>query len=294
MPDLLRARSTPLKRLFGFAFHLFDLVAYEVLYRLSPARRHWFFNGGYLPLDPDYVPLAEFRGEDHSAMMYHQAGHTQIKALSPRPRRILDVGCGQGGGIVYLSRLYPDAHLTGTERSHAAVALARRRIAPHVQGDIRKGGSRRLEFPDARFDLVVSVGAPTNVGLSRLVQEAGRVLRPGGIISLSGGYRQGEHAVIEAELRAAADVAGLDFISYRNITPHTFASLRADIPRRRIELAKVPWPFSLYAVKWADMPGSAEYAEYETGLRADFAAVLRKPDMRDAKGQVAAPSIAGH
>jgi SAM-dependent methyltransferase len=259
------------------AFWLFDLTAYEVLYLLSPARRHWFFNGGYLPIDPDYVVHPEFREEHHSAMMYHQAGHSQITAFALTPRDILDVGCGQGGGIVYLSRLYPGARLTGTERSRAAVALARKRTAPFVAADIRLGGSTEFGFPDACFDLVISVGAPTYFGLARFVQEAGRVLRPGGIISLSGGYRQGDHRAIKRELNNAAATAGLDFLSYRDITPHTFASLKADIPRRKAEIAKVPWPFRLYATRWADMPGSPEYEEYEAGLRADFAAVLRKP-----------------
>ena len=277
MPDLLRARQSFVKRMFGFGFHLFDLVAYEVLYRLSPARKHWFFNGGYLPLDPDYVSYPEFAGEDHCAMMYHQAGHTQIKDLDPQPKDILDVGCGQGGGIVYLSRLFPGASMTGTERSRSAVALARRRTAPFVPANIQKGHSNRLAFADRSFDLLISVGAPTYFGLTLFVSEAARVVKDGGIISLSGGYRQGDHAQIADELRQAAADNGLDFISYRDITPHTFASLKADIPRREKELAKVPWPFSLYAVKWADMPGSTEYNEYEHGLRADFAAVMRKP-----------------
>jgi SAM-dependent methyltransferase len=277
VPDLLRVSNSISRRLFGFAFHLFDLVAYEVLYRLSPARKHWFFNGGYLPLDDDFRQLPQFAGEAHCAMMYHQAGHSQIRGLIRDPASILDVGCGQGGGLVYLAHLYPGARLCGTERSRSAVALSRRRTAPFLAADIRAGENALRGFEPAQFDLVVSVGAPTYFGLTRFVREAERVLRPGGVISLSGGYRQGDHGAIERELRAAAQEMGLDFISYRNITPHTFASLKADLPRREIEIAKVPWPFRLYAVKWADMPGSQEYHEYETGLRADFAAVMRKP-----------------
>ncbi|MCL1630154.1 class I SAM-dependent methyltransferase [Roseibaca sp. V10] len=281
MPDLLRARKSPLKTLFGFGFHLFDLIAYEVLYRFSPARKHWFFNGGYLPLDADYIPHPDFAGEDHCAMMYHQAAHTQIREFGLQPLDILDVGCGQGGGLVYVSRLFPNAALSGTERSLSAVALARRRIRPHTRAQIFQSKSNRLAFANTSFDLVLSVGAPTYFGLTRFVTEAARVLRPGGVISISGGYRQGDHAQIEDELRNAAQANGLVCTSYRDITPHTFASLKADIPRREVQLAKVPWPFSLYAVKWADMPGSAEYDEYETGKRADFAAVFHKPALQD-------------
>ncbi|MGR3364146.1 MAG: class I SAM-dependent methyltransferase [Maritimibacter harenae] len=277
MPDLLRAQDTLGKRVFGFAFHLFDLVAYDVLYRLSPARRMWFFNGGYLPVDPDFVSHPEFAGEDHSAMMYHQAGHTMVKDQAPAPRRILDVGCGQGGGMVYLSRLYPEADMTGTERSAAAVRLAKRRTKGLIEATITRGHSGGLAFGDESFDMVVSVGAPTYFGLTLFIEEAGRVVTPGGLISFSGGYRQGDHAKVEAEIREAAAREGLEVLAYRDITPHTFASLKADIPRREAALKRVPWPFSLYAYRWADMPGSPEYEEYEHGLRADFAAVLRKP-----------------
>lgn len=277
MPDHLRARRGFVKRSLGLGFHLFDLAAYEVLYRLSPARKHWFFNGGYLPRDDDFIPLPDFAGEAHCAMMYHQAGHSMIADLAPEPRDILDIGCGQGGGLLYLSHLYPAANLTGTERSLSAVALAQRRLAGRLDVRIRHGKSRALPFDAERFDLVISVGAPTYFGLTRFVREAARVLRPGGIVSLSGGYRQGDHAEIEAELHAAAKETGLEMRRYRDITPHTFASLKADIPRREREIARVPWPFRLYAVKWADMPGSTEYAEYAEGRRADFAAVLRKP-----------------
>ena len=277
MPDLLRASNSIRRRAFGFVFHLFDLVAYEVLYRLSPARKHWFFNGGYLPLDGDFVHHPEFDGEDHCAMMYHQAGHSQIAGLVADPRHILDIGCGQGGGLVYLSRLYPQAYLAATERSRCAAALARRRTEPFLHADIRTGKTALRGFAPDSFDLVISVGAPTYFGLTRFVTEVARVVRPGGVVSLSGGYRAGEHAAIAQELQVATQDAGLALISYRDITPHTFASLKADLPRREKEIAKVPWPFRLYAVKWADMPGSQEYAEYETGRRADFAAVLIKP-----------------
>lgn len=277
MPDLLRAHDSFAKRAFGFAFHLFDLAAYEVLYRLSPARKMWFFNGGYLPIDDDFVSLPEFAGEDHSAMMYHQAAHTMVKDYAPNPATILDAGCGQGGGMVYMQRLYPKAKLTGTERAMGAVRLAKRRTRGLIDATITQGVSGGLGFPDNSFDMVVSVGAPTYFGLTLFVEEAGRVVNPGGLISISGGYRQGDHAAVEAELREAAEREGLEFLAYKDITPHTFASLKADIPRREKVIAKVPWPFSAYAYRWADMPGSPEYEEYEQGKRADFAAVIRKP-----------------
>ncbi len=276
MPDLVRIRQSSAPAPVRLALHLFDLAAYEVLYRFSPVRRKRFFNGGYLPLSPDLCALPELAGEDAAAMMYHLLLRDMVSDLSPSPGTILDVGCGQGGGLLYAHRLYPEARLLGTDRNGTVTRMARRLLAATGRATLVKGGGDAIAFPDAAADFVVSVGAPTYFGLPRYVAEAARVCRPGGIIAFSGGYRQGDHAVIEAELRAAAAAEGLMFHSYANITPHTFSALQADIPRRAAELARVPWPFRAYGWKWADMPGSAEYEEYATGRRADFACVLHK------------------
>jgi len=276
MPDLGRFRKTLLHRVGAFGFHLFDLAAYEFLYRLSPARKLMFFNGGYLPLAEDLLSdPAITEAEAPNAMMYHLVAQTLLPA-PVAPRKVLDIGCGQGGGAYYLSRLFPSANVVATERNRTAVRNARKRFAHIRQLRFEPATGDRLVFGADRFDLVISVGAPTYFGLTRFVSEAAGVLAPGGTLAFSGGYREGDHALIEAELRAAAAAAGLEVRSYHDITPHTFAALKADIPRRIAMLARVPWPFRLYGEKWADLPGSAEYDEYATGKRADFAAVMTR------------------
>jgi len=274
MPDLLRAKKSWLKTVLGFGFHIFDLVAYEILYRFSPVRKHLFFNGGYLPVDKKMLILDEMQDEAPNAMMYHIVCEPLLKDAKEYST-LLDVGCGQGGGLYYMAHIFKDTTFIGTERNGYAVKLAQKLCAALPNVRAQKATGNRLDFPDAKFDAVLSVGAPTYFGLTKFVTEAARVTRIGGLISFSGGYRQGDHAAIEQELRDACGT-NLELLLYRNITPNTFASLEADIPRREKLLRKVPWPFRLYGEKWADMPGSAEYDEYEKGLRADFMAVIRK------------------
>lgn len=277
MPDLVRIRHATLPALGRLAVHLFDLAAYEVLYRFSPVARKRFFNGGYLPLSPDLRHLPELAGEEASAMMYHLLLADLIADLHPDPSDILDVGCGQGGGLLYAHALFPKARLIGTDRNGTVTRKAARLLAPISGSRVVKGHGPRINLPDASADLVLSVGAPTYFGLPAYLAEAARCARPGAIIAFSAGYRQGDHTTIQAELRSAADANGLVFHRYADITPHTFAALQADIPRRAAELARVPWPFRAYGWKWADMPGSAEYEEYRTGRRADFACILQRP-----------------
>lgn len=277
MPDLLRFRQSTLPAIGRLAFHLFDLAAYEVLYRFSPVAGKRFFNGGYLPLSPGFRHLPELAGEEASAMMYHLLLADLLAPLAPDPGVILDVGCGQGGGLLYAHALFPKARLIGTDRNGTATRKAAGFLGAIPGSRVVKGGGNRINMPDGCADLVLSVGAPGYFGLTSYVAEATRCLRAGGLIAFSAGYRQGDHAAIQSELRAAAQANGLVFHLYRDITPNTFAALEADIPRRAAELARVPWPFRAYGWKWADMPGSAEYEEYRTGRRADFACILQRP-----------------
>lgn len=277
MPDLVRVRQSGAPLPVRLALLGFDLAAYEVLYRFSPVSRKRFFNGGYLPLSPDLARLPELAGEEVSAMMYHLLLRDMVRGFDPDPTAILDVGCGQGGGLIYANHLFPRARILGTDRNATATRLARRALAARSDATFVTGRGDRIALEDGCADFVISVGAPTYFGLPTFVAEAARCCRPGGIIAFSGGYRQGDHAVIEAELRGAARDCGLVFHAYADITPNTFAALKDDIPRREAELARVPWPFRLYGRKWADMPGTPEYEEYATGRRADFAAVLLRP-----------------
>ncbi len=289
MPDLLKVKTGRWRKLTGLGFHLFDLAAYEFLYRLSPARKLQFFNGGYLPLAGDLLKTPASENEAPNAMMYHLVARTLIGDIQPPPETVLDVGCGQGGGVLYLGLLFPKARIIGTDRNRTAVRLANRSFRSQDRLRAVAATGSRLDFASQSIDLILSVGAPTYFGLTQYISEAARVLKTGGTISFSAGYRQGDHHGIETEIRKAAEKSGLEFVCYKNITPNTFASLKADIPRRENLLKRVPWPFRLYGAKWADLPGSAEYEEYETGKRADFAAVLRKPPAPD--GRLRIPSI---
>ena len=116
--------------------------------------------------------------------------------------RALDVGCGSAGNTAVLR----DAgwQVTGLEYSPAAAALARSRNLPIVRGD-----ARRLPFPDATFDLVMSTDMWEHIEEDdQVASEAARVLRPVAKLRRS---RQNEsasemeevHPLVNAGLRAA-------------------------------------------------------------------------------------------
>lgn len=98
------------------------------------------------------------------------------------PERILEVGCGEGDGALYLTREYPAARVRGVDSSADAVRAAVARVGLDPEGRIafKRGGPGALPFPDGLFDLVALSSGPLRAG------ELARVLRPGGHLVLIG------------------------------------------------------------------------------------------------------------
>jgi len=159
---------------------------------------------------------------------------------SSGPLRILDAGCGTGG---LLANVRTEAWKVGVEISTEGIRLARRRGIRLVRGSVSA-----LPFADASFDAVVSIDVLCHSGVEerQAVEEAARVLRPGGLLivqvpafeSLRGGhdaavwtkrrYRRGE----VARLLSAAGLA-LRRSSYRNALLFPLAAVVRLAGRRR-------------------------------------------------------------
>jgi release factor glutamine methyltransferase len=151
-----------------------------------------------------------------------------LERLGPRgadaPLSVADVGTGSGCIAVALARELPSAEIFATDISEAALEVAGRNAARH-------GVSDRIHFincdllsgvadAEKQFDLIVSnppyvarddagqlqrevrdhepdaalFGGPTGVEIySRLIEEAGSLLRRGGILVLELGYNSAQH-----------------------------------------------------------------------------------------------------
>jgi release factor glutamine methyltransferase len=143
----------------------------------------------------------------------------------PREKlRVADVGTGSGCLAVALAGELPHAEVFAMDISGAALEVARRNATRHhvadrihfLQTDLLEALKQEAQF----FDLIVSnppyvarkdapqlqrevrdhepqaalFGGPTGVEIyARLIEEAGKLLRPGGILVLELGYNSAEH-----------------------------------------------------------------------------------------------------
>lgn len=136
--------------------------------------------GAKLEFDAAYWnSLAEFRAQ--STKSVDLAGFEgkvieQVQRL--HPGRILDIGCGDASIATYLESFGAFGYV-GVDPSFAGLRAARRTIGRPC--NLVAGDGLRLPIQSQTVDLVLMVGALHHGGWG-LIEESGRVLRPGGSI----------------------------------------------------------------------------------------------------------------
>ena len=130
-----------------------------------------------------------------------------LDASLPAAARVLDLGCGRGAVAVQTALRFPDSTVTGIDlwrsidqsgngievaQANAVAAGVAERIC-FVTGDMTE-----LPFPDGSFDLVTASlsihNIPTAAGRAKAIEEAWRVLAPGGHLLIVDIQHTGEYA----------------------------------------------------------------------------------------------------
>ena len=108
-------------------------------------------------------------------------------AFSPRDR-LLEIGCGAGAVLGVLGQTFPQLHLAGIDWQASQIAYAKQHLKNLGLSniDLRVGDATQLPWANESFDHIYSIwflehlSTPENV-----LQEAYRVLKPGGTITLN-------------------------------------------------------------------------------------------------------------
>ena len=104
------------------------------------------------------------------------AAHYGLKA----GMRVLDVGCGKGFLLYELTQAVPGLEVAGLDISAYAIDAAKEEVKPFLS----VGDAKALPYPDASFDLVLSLGALHNLKVFDLFDALAHIER----VRRSGAY----------------------------------------------------------------------------------------------------------
>ena len=139
-------------------------------------------NYGYLPpaeaepfsLDDKDEPERAFIG------LYQQA----VDGLDLSGKRVLEVGCGRGGGTAYVAKYHRPGAAIGVDYSNVTVKRAQDLNGETDVLSYRWGDAENLPFPDGSFDVVINIeSSHCYANMSGFLEEVARVLKPGGVFS---------------------------------------------------------------------------------------------------------------
>ncbi|EFG77335.1 phthiotriol/phenolphthiotriol dimycocerosates methyltransferase [Mycobacterium parascrofulaceum ATCC BAA-614] len=157
--------------------YIYQRFLYRYLTRRLTANDVVFLNYGYEEDPPMGVPLSP---PDEANRFPIQLYHRTAAQVDLHGKRVLEVGCGHGGGASYLMRTFRPASYTGLDLNSDGIEFCRQRhnVAglKFVQGD-----AENLPFPDESFDVVINIeSSHLYAQFPRFLTEVARVLRPNG------------------------------------------------------------------------------------------------------------------
>lgn len=214
-----------------------------------------FLNWAYEEDPPMALPLdAADEPNRYPIQLYHRIA-TQAGGLAGK--RVLEVGCGRGGGASYLTRALNPESYVGLDLNKSGIEFCRRRH--QLPGlEFVRGDAEDLPFPNASSDAVINIeSSHCYPHFDRFLSEVARVLRPDGVLLYADVRQSFQCAQWEAALAAAP---GMRIVSRREINAEVL---------RGMELNSSQWeavwnrlvPRFLHPVAAAPVEGAAIYRD---------------------------------
>lgn len=228
-----------------------------------------FMNYGYSDKDHE-VPLDEQNELNrYSIQLYHHlASATEIKN-----KDIVEIGCGRGGGISYITKNFSPVSAKGIDLDKQAVSFCNSHYT--LDGlSFLQGDAQNLSLENNTCDVVINVESSHRYpDMAAFLGEVSRILRPKGYFLFTDFRYDYE---IE-DLRKELELSGMTVLKERFINEEVVAALELDDERKR-KLVKKLTPRFLHkiALNFAGTIGSETYSQFASRKYVYFSYVLKK------------------
>jgi ubiquinone/menaquinone biosynthesis C-methylase UbiE len=229
-----------------------------------------FMNYGY----HDSNEIIELDEHDEPNRFSIQLYHRLAKMVDVKAKDIIEVGCGRGGGLAYITKHFFPKSALGIDLDIRAANFGNKHY--HLDGlSFKQGNAQNLELKDASIDIVFNVESSHRYpNMDMFLNEVYRVLKPGGYFLLT-------------DFRYAKDLDALlellkqyKFIKFDEqwINNNVVEALELDNARREALVNKYAPPFFKKAThSFAGAIGSHTYNEIKNGGYVYFVFCFQKP-----------------
>ncbi len=172
-------------------------------------------------------------------------------------KRVLEIGCGRGGGAYVLRRHFKPASYLGIDISEKAIAFCR---SAHAQPgyEFVQGDAENLAAPQASFDVVLNLESSHSYpDRCSFFLQANRVLAPGGYMLYADSMRADQLSTTVAQLSQA----GFEQRRQLNITANVMRACEV-VSQRRRQLLNIEEKAAQFA-NFLASPGSEVFSAYQ-------------------------------
>ncbi|MFC2087027.1 class I SAM-dependent methyltransferase [Bacteroidota bacterium] len=253
---------------FNFRESLFK-IWYWYVNKVDKNAEILFMNYGY-SYENQKIPMDEQNELNrYPIQLYHHL----VSATEIKNKDIVEIGCGRGGGLFYITKNFSPATAKGVELDKLAVSFCNR----HYSLDglmFLHGDAQNLSLENNSCDVVINVESSHRYpDMTAFLGEVSRILRPDGYFLFTDFRYDYEIEDMKKEL----ELSGMSVLKERFINKEVIAALELDDEHKRKLVKKLtPKFFHKIALNFAGTIGSETYNRFASHKYIYFSYVLKK------------------
>lgn len=254
---------------FNFRESLFK-IWYWYVNKVDKNAQVLFMNYGFSDKDQPVKMNEQNEPNRYSIQLYHHlAEEAEIKN-----KDIVEIGCGRGGGLNYITENFSPASAKGVDLDSRAATFCNNHYSSDKLSFLQGDAQNLINLNDNAFDVVFNVESSHRYpDMPAFLGEVSRILRKDGHFLFTDFRYDWEMEDLKKEL----ETSGMTVLKERLITQEVVEALKLDDQRRR-ELVKKLTPKFLHkiALNFAGTVGSETYNQFDTRKYIYFSYVLKK------------------
>ncbi len=246
---------------------------YDQMTRIDRGEDMIFMNYGWAGLDE--ADRIELDPGDEPNRYCIQLYDRVAGAVDLTGRKVLEIGCGRGGGANYVKRYLKPGSMTGMDFSPKGIEFCSAKYRTDGLSFVR-GDAGDMQFPSGEFDAVINVeSSHCYPSMKAFLEGVARILKPGGHF-LYTDYHSPKQL---PKLRLLFEECGLSLVEEEDISINVLKALELDNDRKKELITRVVPPVLRHMFnEFAGMQGTHTFNEtMRNGSRIYSRFVLQKP-----------------